>query len=381
MTRTIATICSGGGGVEVGAMAAGLTPLWGVEIDPMIASVYQSNIGPHVLVQDAPQVDYGLLPTPDVLHVSPECTRASQAKSGGQESDLDLSMAAAIVRALRFHTPRLFSLENVIPYRSFQSYRLICQCLSDLGYIWHAEHVNSADFGVPQTRRRLILRASRDGLLRGLPQAERWIGWYEAIEDLIPTLPASRFAPWQLARLPAEVSGSFYTIPQQSDDKTGSEYGYGCPRRSSTEPALTVTATQQPAWYKAFIVDGMPNDRGESVTVRHGDEPMMTVSANGDKRKMRAFFCDPSNTSRDATLIDEASPSMSVQAWHGRRPSHMPLSWLSQGRVVAMTPRALARFQSVPDSYVLPQKAALACRVIGNMVPCRLYQRIVESLL
>ena len=46
-----------------------------------------------------------------------------------------------------------------------------------------------------------------------------------------------------------------------------------------------------------------------------------------------------------------------------------------------MTPRALARFQSVPDSYQLPASAALACRIIGNGVAVLVSQAVTESLL
>jgi site-specific DNA-cytosine methylase len=46
-----------------------------------------------------------------------------------------------------------------------------------------------------------------------------------------------------------------------------------------------------------------------------------------------------------------------------------------------MTPRALARFQSVPDSYQLPDSNALACRVIGNGVPVLVAQAVTASLL
>ena len=28
-----------------------------------------------------------------------------------------------------------------------------------------------------------------------------WVGWYAAIEDILHTLPESKFAPWQIARL------------------------------------------------------------------------------------------------------------------------------------------------------------------------------------
>jgi DNA (cytosine-5)-methyltransferase 1 len=46
-----------------------------------------------------------------------------------------------------------------------------------------------------------------------------------------------------------------------------------------------------------------------------------------------------------------------------------------------MTPRALARFQSVPDTYILPDKRTLAAKVIGNMVPPLLMQRIAENMM
>jgi DNA (cytosine-5)-methyltransferase 1 len=48
-------------------------------------------------------------------------------------------------------------------------------------------------------------------------------------------------------------------------------------------------------------------------------------------------------------------------------------------RVVKMTPRALARFQSFPDWYELPEHNALACKIIGNAVPPLLMRRVMEA--
>ena len=55
--------------------------------------------------------------------------------------------------------------------------------------------------------------------------------------------------------------------------------------------------------------------------------------------------------------------------------------WLTQGRVVKMTPRALVRFQSFPDSYALPEKNSLAVTIIGNAVPPLLMREVVLPLL
>jgi hypothetical protein len=55
-----------------------------------------------------------------------------------------------------------------------------------LGYWLHVDVLNAADFGVPQTRRRLVVRAVRGGFVPHLPPKIAWRGWYDAIADLIP---------------------------------------------------------------------------------------------------------------------------------------------------------------------------------------------------
>ena len=326
--KTFATLFSGGGGADVGLMAAGLSPLWGVEYDTDIAAVYRQNIGDHVIVADVRSIDYAALPRVDWLHASPVCTNASVANPNGRESDTDIETAQAVVRAIEAQMPRVFTLENVWGYRDYAAFRLILNTLADGGYFYDFEHVNCADFGVPQTRRRLILRASR-GLLPALPQPVPWVGWYAAIEDLIPTLPESKLAPWQLARLPEELREALLI----NSENAGQEWG-GI--KIATAPAMTIGTTSIP---RAVLVPGILNGESERMTIRNGDAPSPTVTVC--QRDIRAAFpC----------------------------------------RVVTMTIRCLARFQSVPDWYQLPKKRTLAAKIVGNMVPSLLMQRIAEQM-
>jgi site-specific DNA-cytosine methylase len=47
-----------------------------------------------------------------------------------------------------------------------------------------------------------------------------------------------------------------------------------------------------------------------------------------------------------------------------------------------ITPRGLARFQSIPDSYALPEdNPRLACEIIGNGVPSKMYEVIAKAFL
>ena len=102
---------------------------------------------------------------------------------------------------------------------------------------------------------------------------------------------------------------------------------------------------------------------------------MYTVSASCDRRPARAFLI-PIGT--------ESQPRYEEEPAHTTTSSHyknMPKGWLATGRVVKMTPRALARFQSFPDWYVLPEKSALACTVIGNAAPSLMMCEIVSQLI
>jgi len=364
------TLFSGGEGAGIGLQAAGLRHMWGVEYDPAIAAVAQHN-GFAVRVADVRAVDYTTLPAVDWLHASPVCTRASNANPNATESPEDIDTAAAVVRALDAIRPQVFTLENVWGYRDFTAFKTICKALGDHGYFWDFEHVNAADMGVPQTRKRLILRASR-GLLPHLPAPVPWVGWYEAIEDLIPTLPESKLAPWQLARLPQELRetvlvGGGNTQLAQVDSKS----------RAWHEPMFTVTGNTKMGDNRAVLVSNAKTEYGDGMA--QGTEPAWSVTSQTVGRS-RAVLVDRINASGDrlSTLRQADEPSFALTVYS---PKHQAPQALLFPRVVSMTPRCLARFQSVPDDYRLPTKRTLAAKVIGNMVPPLLMQRIAENMM
>jgi len=374
---TFVSLFAGGGGADLGAIAAGYTPRWAVEYDAAIAGVYRANLGDHVLVADVCAVDYAALPRVDWLHASPVCTRYSVANAQRGESDLDIETAQATARAIETLAPRHVTIENVPQYAASDALRLITTALDRLGYWWHAEVLNSANYGVPQTRRRLIVRASLD-MLRPMPQAQRWIGWYAAIEDLLPTLPPSAFAAWQLARLPEEVRGSVLVTNAQGGDWAGQRTA----TLVSAATPIPAVSTQSGGRTRAFLVEGTGQGQGRApVVLAH--EPAFTVRSHPAGVKPRAFLipdtaANPNGSGeRIPAVLAAHEPSAPVTAGMGSR--RVARAWLSQGRVVRMTPRALARFQSFPDTYTLPDKAALACRVIGNAVPPLLMQTIGEN--
>jgi DNA (cytosine-5)-methyltransferase 1 len=239
----------------VGAVQAGFKPRWGVEIRPDIAGVAEANVpGLFAVRADVATVNYASLPKVYHLHFSPSCKAASQANVNTGEGEEDMRSALGISAAIWQIEPHCITLENVWAYRRFDSFKLILRTLADCAYAFDYWHLNAADYGVPQTRKRLILIARKDRKpVR--PQAthhdpkrakgqrslfwQPWVGWLESIQDLIPALPESEFAPWQLERLPAELRTMLVT---NSGNQPNGHPDRQPVQVETDEPAPTVTA-------------------------------------------------------------------------------------------------------------------------------------------
>ncbi|MDJ0593617.1 MAG: DNA cytosine methyltransferase [Pleurocapsa sp. MO_226.B13] len=203
--ETIATICTSGGILEQGAIAAGLTPIWGVEIDPIVAELYRLNYpNSKTVVSDACKVDWRLLPTPDVLHASPSCRHFSIANNKS-EAQQDIDLAKAITRALAHFQPKVFTLENVPAYSQSESWIAIAHQLEQLGYSINAQVYNLALFGIPQQRKRFIAIATKESTPPILIVPNRTAYWYECIEDLLGELKPSKLTNTQTNKLHPKI--------------------------------------------------------------------------------------------------------------------------------------------------------------------------------
>jgi DNA-cytosine methyltransferase len=393
----------------------------GVEIDPAIAEVNRIN-GGHCLTADIldirPEdyIDY------DLAHFSPPCPSFSLA-SQSKESLLDIALARWVARFVAVVQPQIFTLENVWAYRGSESWAVILKALTEMGYGIDWWHLNMADYGVAQTRKRMIAIARLDGQRPQKPAATHrdtskdtpgqlelfetlpaWLGWYQAIEDLIPSLPESQFALWQMDRLPTHLKTFLMMTSNTNRNGVDNRSGRGVldidrpantvascealPRalllgqgsrseiKNGAMPADTVTANTNQTGVKAFICDsGNTTNRG-AITIRFGDDLLFTVTTMGKMAPLKAFVAGGQHQNKNTVQNrrDDEPLFTVVSSENG------DMRAAAQGRIVSMAPRALARFQGIPDSFQLPENRALACYGIGNAVPPPLYRAVLKSL-
>lgn len=398
----------------MGAMAAGLRPIWGIEYDSAIAAVAARNAVPST-VADLLWEDPIWYIAPDWLHASPPCPNFSAAKTDAAETPHDIALASKVADFVATLRPRIFTLENVYAYRKSVSFEIILDVLEQRGYAVWRGHCNMADWGVPQTRKRLILIARRDGVKPSPPPkthtktgglfSERWVGWYEAVADLIPSLSECALAPWQTKRLPHELRTLLVMTGNTSDAQARPGVGIVYP----DAPANSVTASD--LYARAVLVGA--GGFNEEVVSRPSDAPVFTITANHNQAtQLKAVLVSTNTTDGGAPPCrTEAHPAFVVDTKAGRGRAVLIDGKLSASgarlqiknlgdpaatvvasrsamkdarailgpRVVRMTPRVYARWQTFPDSYWLPEDITLACRGLGNALPPRFVEQMIRS--
>lgn len=165
--RTIDLFC-GGGGSGWGAQAGGAEIVCGVDAWDIATRTYAANFPDAralnlTLAEDsAPTVLGDELGEVDLILASPECTNHTCAKGSRPRDEGSRRTALYLLNFARDLGPRWMVLENVVHMRSWDGYHPLIADIEALGYQVRPQVLDAADFGVPQTRRRLFLLCDRE---------------------------------------------------------------------------------------------------------------------------------------------------------------------------------------------------------------------------
>ena len=166
MTTFADLFCGGGLGAR-GAVTAGATPILAVDAWDLAAATYKSNFpSTKVICSNIERLDPSKLSqhhSPDVLLTSPECTSHSIARGAKPSSEHSKETAMGIIPWVEAMEPRWLIVENVNRMKKWVRHNELIKAIESYGYTVSDLFLNAADFGVPQSRKRMFLICDRDG--------------------------------------------------------------------------------------------------------------------------------------------------------------------------------------------------------------------------
>ncbi len=130
------------------------------EIDRYAVQVYRQHFPNHKYYGDITKISTDSLPDFDCFVGGFPCQAFSIAGKRGGFEDTRGTLFFEIARILRAKQPRFFVLENVkglLSHNEGNTFRVIIQTLTDMGYCVEWQVCNSKNFGVPQNRERVFI--------------------------------------------------------------------------------------------------------------------------------------------------------------------------------------------------------------------------------
>lgn len=172
--RTV-SLFSGAGGLDLGFLNAGFDIVWANDVDRYAVEAYRHNISEHIVLGDINQL-LDEIPQHDVLIGGFPCQPFSMM---GQQLGFDDERGTlffTIEQIVRRHRPRVIVLENVKNLETHNAGETFARMQTILrnelldnhgfGYEVFYQVLNSSDFGIPQTRRRVFVVAFDRGYFR-----------------------------------------------------------------------------------------------------------------------------------------------------------------------------------------------------------------------
>jgi len=429
--HTAVDLFCGAGGASLGIEAAGFDLMAAVDTDTDALNTHAENLGGFTVNHDLSDVVRDAIPEADIkyVHGSPPCKGFSNANDDRDINDERNSLVFDFIEWVSTLNPRVVTMENVTGMLSISDHFIehVVSAFRNIGYTAKYRTLNAADYGVPQTRKRVFTVAVRDDVRTN----ERRFPRPTHAEAPTTTLDGRELTEWMtVEEAIGDLAKHTSHRPQQENSGTS-----GASWRSKDEPAHTVKAQgthsirgqirkegydgrNGPIWYplnqpsqtitasdrmKVAIKnhETMNSDRQQLAQIEPGTAPsaaMSRVAADEPSNTIVAGKAAPPAHYRTEPIPNHEpreATAESAQEWESEKPSPTIIDarlaqrcrkqehgndahhWKGARR---LTVRECARLQSFPDWFEFQGSKTSQYQQAGNAVPPLLQYHVAAQL-
>ena len=178
MPRVI-SLFSGAGGMDLGFIQSGFDIVWSNDFFKEATESYGLNIDDRIVLGDITQISSDDMPDDiDVVIGGFPCQGFSVANTRRTMEDKRNFLYKELLRVIKDKKPKFFVAENVKGLLSMENGKVIQMIVSDfekLGYNVDYRVLNAAEYGVPQTRERVVIIGNRIGVENPFPQKTHYV--------------------------------------------------------------------------------------------------------------------------------------------------------------------------------------------------------------
>jgi len=388
---------AGAGGASCGIDAAGFDLAAAVDTDTDALTTHADNLPGYTVAHDLSDVDVSVLPKrahdPTYAHGSPPCKGFSTANDDRHLDDPRNSLVFAFIDWVAELQPAVVTMENVTGMLSIADHFMdrVETAFREAGYRVKYRTLNAADYGVPQTRKRVITVGVRDDVA----PPSRWFPRPTHAETATTTLDGRTLDEWvTVEEAIGDLAGRVETTMQGVTSEAL--------HRASDEPCGTVgTSGAEYARPDGGVKnhEAMDSDRRQLAQIQPGtapsaamsrvarDEPSNTLVAGKAAPPAHYQGPTPNHDPRDSTDDDpheweSEEPAETLQADarlpdKNRAPGDKSSHWEGARR---LTVRECARLQSFPDWFVFHGSKTAQYAQVGNAVPPLLQYHLADHL-
>lgn len=347
ITPTAIDLFCGAGGLSKGLEDSNIHVALGVEINPIATRTYRGNLPGNVLNNDICDVTGQQILVHLNMHKGelfllagcPPCQTFSSLQKDDVSNDSRNNLIFEYTRLVRETEPLFILMENVPGLPNGRGKKIFQQATDELQELYHIKYnvLNCADYGVPQTRRRLVLHGIRNDVYDLLKQNDN------AFEVSLPPQTHSNDPGKRPALQPWRTAGT-----------------------ALADPPLPDIAAGQPA------PPGFLNHETSGLNRTNLERIQYIRAHGGDRTCLPPRLQLPCHQRGHVGytgvygIMDAAKPAPTITGG---------CIFFSKGRYGhptqdrAITVREAARLQSFPDTFIFSGNRSETALQVGNAVP------------